>query len=233
MKLATRLGAALAAMLTLLAPALWNGFPLLQYDTGGYLARWFEGYLVPSRSVVYGLFVAAGWPLDFWPVVVLQAAATVWVLALVLRTHGLGRRPMALLAVVVGLSVTTTLPWIAGILLTDIFAGLAVLALHLVVLRADTLSRVERTSLVASSSPSRARPTAPRFWSWSGSLSRPRSRPGSTAASWRRSRCCGPQARSRCRPPCCSAPITRCPGNWPGRRAATASCSRACCRTAS
>ena len=108
MKFAIRLGAALAAMLTLLAPALWNGFPFLQYDTGGYLARWFEGYLVPSRSVVYGLFVAAGWPLDFWPVVVLQAAATVWVLALVLRTHGLGGRPKALLAVVFLLSVSTT-----------------------------------------------------------------------------------------------------------------------------
>jgi hypothetical protein len=148
MRFAIRLGAALAAMLTLLAPALWNGFPFLQYDTGGYLARWFEGYLVPSRSVVYGLFVAAGWPLDFWPVVVLQAAATVWVLALVLRTHGLGGRPMALLAVVFLLSVSTTLPWIAGILLTDIFAGLAVLALHLVMLRADALSRLERASLV-------------------------------------------------------------------------------------
>ena len=148
MKFAIRLGAALAAMLTLLAPALWNGFPFLQYDTGGYLARWFEGYLVPSRSVVYGLFVAAGGPLDFWPVVVLQAAATVWVLALVLRTHGLGGRPKALLAVVFLLSVSTTLPWIAGILLTDIFAGLAVLALHLVMLRADALSRLERASLV-------------------------------------------------------------------------------------
>jgi hypothetical protein len=148
MKFAIRLGAALAAVLTLLAPALWNGFPLLQYDTGGYLARWFEGYLVPSRSVVYGLLVAAGSPLDFWPVVVLQAAVTVWVLALVLRTHGLGRHPMGLPAVVALLSVSTTLPWIAGILLTDIFAGLAVLALHLLMLRANDLSRVERASLV-------------------------------------------------------------------------------------
>ena len=29
----------------LLAPALWNGFPLLQFDTGGYFARWHEGRL--------------------------------------------------------------------------------------------------------------------------------------------------------------------------------------------
>ena len=148
MKFATRAVAALAATATLLAPAIWNGFPLLQYDTGGYLARWFEGYLVPSRSTVYGLLVVAGWPLDFWPVVALQAAATVWVLGLVLRSYGYGERPWTLFAIVVGLSVTSTLPWIVGILLTDIFAGLAVLALHLVVTRPDTLSRTERLALV-------------------------------------------------------------------------------------
>ena len=78
MRLAIRTAAALTAMLALLAPALWNGFPLLQYDTGGYLAGWFEGSLAPNRSVVYGLLVAAGWPLDFWPAVALQATATVW-----------------------------------------------------------------------------------------------------------------------------------------------------------
>jgi hypothetical protein len=148
MRTAVRLAAAAAAMVVLLAPASWNGFPLLQYDTGGYLARWFEGYLVPSRSVVYGLFVAAGAPLDFWPVVILQAAATVWILALVLRAYGFGERPWTLLGVIVLMSLATTLPWIAGVLLTDIFAGLAVLALHLVVLRAEALSRRERVALI-------------------------------------------------------------------------------------
>ncbi len=39
---------AVAIPLMLVLPALWNGYPLLQYDTGGYLARWYEGYLVPS-----------------------------------------------------------------------------------------------------------------------------------------------------------------------------------------
>jgi hypothetical protein len=80
-----RLGEALAATLLLLAPAMWNGVPFLQYDSGGYLARWFEGYLVPSRSTVYGLFAVAGWPLDFWPEVLVQAAVAVWIISLVLR----------------------------------------------------------------------------------------------------------------------------------------------------
>jgi hypothetical protein len=43
--------AAIAVPLMLLASALWNSYPLLQWDSGGYLARWYEGYLVPSRRV--------------------------------------------------------------------------------------------------------------------------------------------------------------------------------------
>jgi hypothetical protein len=72
-----RFAGAAAAIAILLTPTIWNGFPFLEYDSGGYLAQWFEGYLVPSRSTVYGLFAVAGWPLDFWPEVLLQAAAAV------------------------------------------------------------------------------------------------------------------------------------------------------------
>jgi hypothetical protein len=137
---------ALAAMLLLLTPALWNGFPLLQYDSGGYFARWYEGTLEESRSTVYGLFaVALGRP-NFWPLIAVQAALTVWVVALVLRVHGIGR-PLILLATIAALSVATTLPWLADIVLTDIFFGLAVLALHLLVLRNDALARWERVAL--------------------------------------------------------------------------------------
>src|SRR4051812_9479374 len=85
-----RIGAALAATLMLLAPALWNRFPLLQYDTGGYLARWFEHTLEESRSTVYGLTLDLLARPDFWPVVLIQAGLTVWILALVLRVHGFG-----------------------------------------------------------------------------------------------------------------------------------------------
>jgi hypothetical protein len=53
--------------------------------------------------------------------------------ALLLRELGLGSRPALLGAVVGALTCTTTLPWLTSILLTDIFAGLAVLALYLIV----------------------------------------------------------------------------------------------------
>jgi hypothetical protein len=142
-----RIGAAVAATVLLLVPAIWNGFPLLEYDTGGYLARWFEGTLVVSRSTVYGLFITALTHPNFWPTVLLQAAATVWVLALTLRALGFSERPWMLLAVTALLTALTTLPWIASVVLTDIFAGIAVLALYLLVFAPDRLRPWERWSL--------------------------------------------------------------------------------------
>ena len=142
---------ALAVILSvtiLIAPAIWNRFPLLQYDTGGYLARWYEGTLVPSRAVVYGLMLNAGVPLSFWPVLLAQSALTVWVLSLLLRVHGFGGRPWLLLGSVTALSIFTTLPFLTAILLTDIFCGLGVLALYLLLMRGDALTRAERIGLI-------------------------------------------------------------------------------------
>jgi hypothetical protein len=144
----SRIGSTIVATLILLLPALWNRFPLLEYDSGGYLARWFEGYLVPSRSTTYGLFLLAGWPLDFWPIVILQALAAVWIVGLLLRTHRFPVHPLALPAIMAVLAATTALPWLASVLLTDIFAGLAVLALHALVWHGERLAKFERVALV-------------------------------------------------------------------------------------
>lgn len=133
----------------LIAPAVWNGFPLLQWDTGGYLARNFESILVPSRAVAYGLILGAGAPFAFWPVLVVQSILTIWIVALALRTHGLASRPWLLTGMIAALSVTTGLPWLTSILLTDIFCGLGVLALYLLLSHAEALSRLERIGLVA------------------------------------------------------------------------------------
>jgi hypothetical protein len=141
--------AILCSMALLSAPAIWNRFPLLQYDTGGYLARWYEPYLVPSRAVAYGLILNAGAPLSFWPVVLGQSALTVWVVALIMRVHGLGGRPGLLAGIVAALSIFSTLPWLTSMLLTDILAGLAVLALYLLLLRANELNGREQAGLVA------------------------------------------------------------------------------------
>jgi hypothetical protein len=139
--------AMLASGLVLLAPALWNHYPLLQYDTGGYLARWYEGYLVPSRSTVFALFLHAGEGFHFWPELVLQAACVIWIISLVLRVTGFASEHWHKALIVAGLSLVTALPFLTSTLLTDIFFGLGVLALYLLLLHRPDLRRLEQIGL--------------------------------------------------------------------------------------
>src|SRR5262245_22904631 len=140
--------AVVAGTTLLLVPALWNGYPLLQYDTGGYLARWYEGYLVPSRSTVFGLYLHVGEGTHFWPQLVFQAACTLWIISLVLRVTGLGSRPRLFLLIVGMLTLTTSLPFLNSLLLTDIFAGASVLALYLLSFHWRALGRLEQSALL-------------------------------------------------------------------------------------
>ena len=139
---------AVAIPLLLVAPALWNGYPLLQWDTGGYLARWYEGYLVPSRSTVFGLYLHFGEDSSFWINSGIQALATLWILQLTLRVFGMVR-PWRLAAMSIALILTTALPWLASTLLTDIFTGLSVLALFILIVHGKRISSVEKCLLFA------------------------------------------------------------------------------------
>jgi hypothetical protein len=141
--------AGIAMVLVLMAPALWNGFPLIFPDTGGYLLRPIEGDLAMGRSALYGLFLYLGIPLSFWPNVLLQSALTAWLIVLTLHTHGLGGRPWLALGTVAMLAVCTSLPWFAGQLMPDILFFCAVLALSMLVFRSAQLVAWERYALAA------------------------------------------------------------------------------------
>ena len=124
-KMQFRFTAAAVAVLMLLAPALWNGYPLLQYDTGGYLARWYEGHLAASRSWCSASISCSRRRPDFWPALAVQSLVTVWVLWLTLRAHALAT-PLVLMVTIATLTIVTSLPWLVSTLLTDVFAGLSV-----------------------------------------------------------------------------------------------------------
>jgi len=143
------IAASAGMLLLLLAPAIWNGFPLIFPDTGGYLERPITGTLTMGRSALYGLFLYTGVPAAFWSNVILQAALTAWMIAMTLRALGLGEKPWLALGIVALLSVCTSLPWFAGQLMPDILFPCAVLALYLLAFRMDGLAAWERGGLAA------------------------------------------------------------------------------------
>ncbi|MET4478980.1 hypothetical protein [Bradyrhizobium sp. F1.13.3] len=138
--------AAVALPLLMIAPAFWNGYPLLQWDTGGYLARWYEGYLVPSRSTVFGIYLHYGENSGFWINLAVQSLATLWLLQLTLRVLSM-MQTFRFVAISLLLILSTALPWLASMLLTDIFAGLSVLSLFLLVIGGQRTSVLEKISL--------------------------------------------------------------------------------------
>ncbi|MFV3073917.1 hypothetical protein [Niveispirillum fermenti] len=139
----------------LLGPALWNGFPVVFFDTGGYIKRVLDWDLEPGRSFFYGLFLfatSAGW-FSFWGPVLAQAAATLWLIHLTLRSHAIGCRdwPAAQVTGVaaIGLSALTGISWYVAQLMPDILLGLLVLALWLLAFRWETLNPGERLGVAA------------------------------------------------------------------------------------
>lgn len=137
---------AVAIPFLLIAPALWNGYPLLQYDTGGYLARWYEGYLVPSRSTAYGIYLHLGEGSHFWLNLGVQALSVMWIVQATLRVFGIVR-PLQIAAIVLGLCTTTALAVLTSLLITDVFVGLSVLTLFLLVVHGGQFSKLENSFL--------------------------------------------------------------------------------------
>jgi hypothetical protein len=75
-----------------------------------------------------------------------QALLTLWILQLCMRVLDLAQ-PFRLLAIGLTLILATALPWLASMLLTDIFAGLAVLSLFILVAHSDKVTTLEKASL--------------------------------------------------------------------------------------
>ena len=140
-------GAAMIA--ALLWPAIANRFPIVFYDTGGYLASAVTGQPGNGRAAIYGAFLWLGIPTTFWFSIVVQATITVWLVVLTLRTHGLGGRPTLATVIVTGLAALTGLPWYAAQLLPDIWLPDAVLALYLLAFRPRALQSWQRLALGA------------------------------------------------------------------------------------
>jgi hypothetical protein len=145
----TALVLVLAAIL-LLWPAFWNGYPLVFADTGTYLSQAIEHYAGWDRPIFYSLFL---FPLHMtvttWPAIGGQALLVAYLLDLLRRTLLPGTSVWWLLPFAGALAFASPLPWFASQLMPDVFTGIVVVALALLIFAADRLSARERIWLVA------------------------------------------------------------------------------------
>ncbi|MGH6872036.1 MAG: hypothetical protein ACREHE_11075 [Rhizomicrobium sp.] len=132
----------------LLSVALWNGFPIIFYDSGAYLLQGLGGAFVEERSPVYSLFLPLTLaPLSLWLTVIAQAAMTAFVMAETARVLAPRMRVSVFLAIAAALAAATGLPWYAGQIEPDCFTAVLVLAFYLLLFHSRTLSRDRRIAL--------------------------------------------------------------------------------------
>jgi hypothetical protein len=134
----------------LLAVAIWNGFPIIFYDTGAYLLQGLGHVFIAERSPVYSLFLRyAGAGTSLWFVALLQSAMTAFVMVQTARTVSPKIGLLVLLPCAAALVLFTGLPWYVGQIEPDFFTALAVLSLYLLAFHADVTTGARRPFLIA------------------------------------------------------------------------------------
>jgi hypothetical protein len=125
--------------------ALFNRAPLVFADTISYSTAAFQREIPGLFSIFYSIFIL---PLHqgvtFWPVVFVQSAIIVHLLDLTARTATRGRvRKLDMLLIVAALAGFSSLPWVSGEILPDVFTPVVLLGLFLLAFADGALSRAE------------------------------------------------------------------------------------------
>jgi hypothetical protein len=177
----------------LLSVAVWNGFPIIFYDTGAYMLQGLGHLFIAERSPVYSGFLSvAGGATSLWLVAIAQCVITAFVMTEFARALRPALSLWALLAIGAFLCLTTGLPWYAAQIEPDCFVVIVALTLYLLAFHGAALGPLRRSALFAaaavaiSSHPSHialaagllvavaAMRFAPRRWIEANDLPRPR-----------------------------------------------------------
>jgi hypothetical protein len=139
---ACALGTAILSLM-FLSVAIWNGFPLIFYDTGAYVLEGLGHVFLVERAPVYAeLLFLAGGAFSLWPIIVLQALMTSYVILEVARAEVPGLTLRGLTVVGAGLSLLTGIAWYVGQVEPDIFTPIVILGSWLLLFRGDQLGKV-------------------------------------------------------------------------------------------
>ncbi|HXC56632.1 MAG TPA: hypothetical protein VNU97_15140 [Rhizomicrobium sp.] len=138
----------LSAML--LSVAVWNGFPIIFYDTGAYMLQGLGHLFIAERSPIYSGFLAVtGGAASLWFVAIAQCAVTGFVMVQFARAVRPELSLWALLGIGAALCLTTGLPWYAGQIEPDCFVAIAPLAIYVLAFHGAALGRTRSALLVA------------------------------------------------------------------------------------
>lgn len=141
-------GASAMLGLMFLTIAVWNGFPLVFYDTGAYVLEGLGHIFLVERAPVYSdLLFLAGGRFSLWPIVIFQALLTGYVIVETARAELGHVRLGVILAIGVVLTALTGIAWYVGQVEPDCMTPLVILGFWLLVMRSHRLGGARSTAV--------------------------------------------------------------------------------------
>ena len=135
----------LVGTLMLSSVAVYNRYPFIFADTGGYLLLRNKGI----RSFFYNLFAVCARPTHtLWTIVLVNSLLVLWMLRIALREVFAIASRLEFIVIVALLCVLTSLPWFVAFVMPDVFTATMVLGLFLIAFRLNALGRWERRFVI-------------------------------------------------------------------------------------
>ncbi|HWA30843.1 MAG TPA: hypothetical protein VG867_07085 [Rhizomicrobium sp.] len=145
---AAEFAAVIVSLPLLLSVALWNGFPIIYYDTGAYILQGLGHVFVVERSPVYSLFLyAGGGGTSLWFIAIVQAFLTAFVIVETARCVAPKMGIAIFLVALAALVVATGLPWYVGQIEPDCFTAPTVLCTYLLAFHSRDLGRARAAAI--------------------------------------------------------------------------------------
>ena len=127
-----------------LSAAIWNGFPLIFFDTSAYVLEGLGHIFLVERAPAYAEFLfLAGARFSLWPVAILQSLICSYVILEVARAEVPRLRLAGLAAIGGSLSFFTGIAWYVGQVEPDIFTPVVILGAYLLLFRSDRLGTAQ------------------------------------------------------------------------------------------
>lgn len=114
----------------MLIPALWNGYPIIYFDTEDYVNMSFDGNVVVWRTMPYATFLILARPFGtLFAAVVAQSLIVTWFLHEFVAAFIRRRQQSIFVGIALLIAALTGLPWVTSQILANVFAGLPALGL--------------------------------------------------------------------------------------------------------
>ncbi|HEU0095006.1 MAG TPA: hypothetical protein VFQ52_01030, partial [Rhizomicrobium sp.] len=129
--------------LMFLGVTFWNGFPVIFYDTGAYVLEGLGHVFLVERAPVYAdLLFLAGGHFSLWPIIIVQALLTAYIILEVSRTEVPGLTLRGLVGIGAVLILLTGIGWYVGQVEPDCMTPLVILGCWLLLFRSHRLGKI-------------------------------------------------------------------------------------------